>query len=258
LTTFQGTLTSFSLYWSQDGMLPLTQVWMREANRFPDGMSTFCRLKMARAATDVEQAVLVAGIYFGPSQRAREILQPLYAVAPPTDANYTEQTYPAAPAAGSSPLEPLHSRQRARLADLMQPAGPAAPKQTCDGPHPHKVSSAFPLDNQTDSLAERIVEFLLSQIPPDTASTYISLHGFGGAAKREPVGGSAFAFRDKDFLLQFQAWWSDPADPHTQAYIDWIEAFRRSLADRIEGAFINFPNRLLVANPADPVERVNL
>ena len=59
-------------------------------------------------------------------------------------------------------------------------------------------------------------------------------------------------------MLQFQAWWSDPEDPHTEDYINWIESFRQSLEGHIEGAFINFPDKLLVPDPNDPVERVRL
>jgi hypothetical protein len=54
------------------------------------------------------------------------------------------------------------------------------------------------------SRIQKIVAFLMSQIPPDTASTYISLHGFGGAVKREPIGGRAFPYKEKEFMLQFQ------------------------------------------------------
>jgi hypothetical protein len=258
LTTLKGKLTTFRMYWSKDYMLPIAQVWMRESCRFPESMSTFCRLKTVQNATDEAQAVLVVGIYFGPKENAREILQPFYEVTPPTDPEYTEHTYSETQTRDSVPLEPLHSRQRAKLAVLMQPAGPAAPKETCDGPHPHKVSSTFPLDDNTNVLAEKIVAFLMSQIPPDTASTYISLHGFGGAVKREPIGGRAFPYKEKEFMLQFQAWWSDPEDPHTEDYINWIESFRQSLEGHIEGAFINFPDKLLVPDPNDPVDRVRL
>ena len=57
-------------------MLPITQVWMRESCRFPESMSTFCRLKTVQNATDEAHAVLVAGIYFGPKENARKNLQP--------------------------------------------------------------------------------------------------------------------------------------------------------------------------------------
>jgi len=37
-------------------------------------------------------------------------------------------------------------------------------------------------------------------------------------------------------------------------YIGWIEGFRQSLKGHIDGTFINFPNKLLVPNPDDPMD----
>jgi hypothetical protein len=43
-------------------------------------------------------------------------------------------------------------------------------------------------------------------------------------------------------LLQFQAWWSDPADASTDQYIDWIRKVRTTLASQglTDGGFFNF------------------
>ncbi len=53
-------------------------------------------------------------------------------------------------------------------------------------------------------------------------------------------------------MLQFQAWWSNPSDPNTGEYIDWIENFRKALNLHVEGAFINFPDKDLVPKPDTP------
>jgi hypothetical protein len=43
-------------------------------------------------------------------------------------------------------------------------------------------------------------------------------------------------------LLQFQAWWSDPADDSTDQYINWIWDVRTTLASQglADGGFFNF------------------
>lgn len=53
---------------------------------------------------------------------------------------------------------------------------------------------------------------------------------------------SSFFYRDKEFLLQFQAWWN-PEDEKKGDYLEWINGFRNTLQDYIKGAFINFVDR---------------
>ena len=144
------------------------------------------------------------------------------------------------------------------LGKLLQPAGPEAPIETCDAPHAHKVSSTFPKDNNYKALAKAIVKYIQSSKASERVNTYLSIHSMGGAIKNVADTGSAFPYRDKEFMLQFQAGWSEPLDPDTCKYIDWIEKFRKALNKHIEGSFINFPDKDLVPNPNSVDGRIKL
>ena len=68
----------------------------------------------------------------------------------------------------------------------------------------------------------------------------IDVWGLGGAMRREPEGGSAFAKRDAPFLLGVESNWEDAADD--EANIDWT----RKLIDEASalspgGTYLNFP-----------------
>ncbi len=57
---------------------------------------------------------------------------------------------------------------------------------------------------------------------------------------------SSFAWRDKPFLLQYQAWWIRPQDETVSAAcMQFVAAFRDRMrnARYTEGGFINFPDR---------------
>ena len=84
------------------------------------------------------------------------------------------------------------------------------PGDTClTGPLPHKVSSAFVKNGREVQAAEACFDFLLRNNRPfANANTYISFHSFGGAIGDKAPGDTAFPYRERMLLLQFQAWWS--------------------------------------------------
>lgn len=133
------------------------------------------------------------------------------------------------------------------------------PSITCNVPHPHKVSSAFPLgsgDKYNSDLAKAIADYMTrDDYDYRYVRSYLTLHSMGGAiAEKAHKDGSSFAYRDKAFLLQMQSWWNYPNgkdkdcrkdNKEQQMYIDWVTGFRKSLADDnlVEGAFINFVDK---------------
>lgn len=116
--------------------------------------------------------------------------------------------------------------------------------ETClPGPWPHKVSSAFVKKGKEMEAAQACYDFLLKNNKPfPNASTYISFHSFGGAIADKTPEETAFPYRDRMLLLQFQAWWSDPADDSTDQYINWIRDVRTTLESKglTDGGFFNF------------------
>jgi hypothetical protein len=174
------------------------------------------------------------------------------------------------------------------------------PSSNCDAPHPHKVSSIFSnkekykkkhkgSDEKTEKdyyaeIGERVQAYFNSnyeKVNPTEVTSYMTFHSFGGKIKEEPKEGTSFAFRDREFLMQFQSWWNysrnekrsiaDPTfeptpkvDPKIdflweQPYIDWVTGFRKAMSkdDLTEGAFINFVDKLGV-DTSIPKDKYNL
>ncbi|NAS30813.1 FAD-binding protein [Flavobacteriaceae bacterium R38] len=133
---------------------------------------------------------------------------------------------------------------------LYQPGNLHESIETCSTtPHPHKVTSCFPKEANYKRLFEIIVKrFLKDRELSNEVITYLSIHSMGGVLKEKLVA-SAFPFRTKEFMLQFQAWWKNPKDSQQEEYIKWIESFREEISEYTEGAFINFPDKNLVKDP---------
>jgi len=116
---------------------------------------------------------------------------------------------------------------------------------TCAGiPFRHKISSGFVRQPLNPKLAPVLTDVIRKTrpIPPTLARQYVSLHSLGGAVSTERLP-SAYAFRDRSVLLQYQAWWQSDAAPLDRQCIAWIESFREAMAPYTDGAFINFVDR---------------
>jgi FAD/FMN-containing dehydrogenase len=161
--------------------------------------------------------------------QAAEILRQLTGDHPPASSTVAEQA-----------TADLHD-----FADSKVMNAPASrPSDTClTGPLPHKVSSAFVKNGKEVQAADACFDFLLRNNKPfPNANTYISFHSFGGAIGDIAPKQTAFPYRDRKLLLQFQAWWSDPEDDSTEQYINWIRDVRTTLASQglTDGGFFNF------------------
>lgn len=127
----------------------------------------------------------------------------------------------------------------------------SGPDQTCAAPLPHKVSSAFVKKGKEVEAAHACYNFLRdnNKFFPN-ASTYISFHSFGGAIGDFRPNETAFPYRDRMLLLQFQAWWNDPADDSTEQYINWVRGVRTTLEAEglTDGGFFNFQDASIKAD----------
>ena len=249
LTSINGTLTTFSICWGKEHISAFVSKWVSIASQLDDNLTTFCRLSVVDSDTVDHPSILLGGQFYGTKADLLKILKPFYDIAEPFSQSITPVVYQEPGTAGQMNMVGQFASSNADLSSLLQHAVPNAPKETCDGPHPHKISSTFPTGKQDyEALVNTIIDFLGKSKPFPAANTYLSLHGMGGQVKRVPEGDSAFPYKDKDFLLQFQAWWADAADPDTSNYMNWIESFRTTLLPYTEGSFINFPDVNLVKN----------
>jgi hypothetical protein len=237
-------LTTFEVDWAKKDMEAVTLKWVSLLPSFDRRMTTVARLSVV-SNTNTGKAVQLFGQYFGTEAQARQALKPLYDIAVPSYQTY--QTKPTGKKAVSNAEaaiagDSLQVQIGRKLQELT--LGAAPPAETCGSiPNPHKVSSVFPRSASAEQNMIRVcMDFINNSVYYPTANTYLSIHGFGGAVKDIPPGNTAFAFRDRNFLLQFQAWWSDVSDPLGPRYIKWIEDFRIRTANYAQGAFINFPD----------------
>lgn len=249
LTSINGTLTTFSICFAKKDMKAFVRKWVSIASQLDDNLTTFCRLSVVDKDTIDKPSILLGGQFYGTKPDLLKLLKPFYDIAKPFHETITSVVYQEPGTVGHDKESDQSSISNADLAGLLQHAVPNAPNETCDGPHPHKISSTFPKRKQDyEKLVNTIVDFLAKSKFFPAANTYLSLHGMGGQIKRTPENDNAFPYKDKDFLLQFQAWWADPADPDTTQYMNWIENFRKTLLPYTEGSFINFPDVNLVKN----------
>lgn len=154
------------------------------------------------------------------------------------------------------------------------------PAVTCSEPWPHKISSGFPRSpDHYSNIAEKAIGIINKannkectkskteknkgvnknneadeKLTENAARLYMVLHSMPGARGGIEPEDTAFYWRDKDFIVQFQAWWAKPSekDRHKSAqayeeeqqkYINWIKEARKELAPDLEGAFINFVDK---------------
>jgi hypothetical protein len=247
LTNWSSIMTSLGTWTGSDARNLMTSVTKAIANNsIPRSTTLACRLFLDDAG---QVSFMMAVQALETAARANEILRDLTGGHPPASSTVAEHAHPPQLEAGKSPMATgdgsLHD-----FADRRMNPSPSRPESTCHtGPLPHKVSSAFVKNGREMEAAEACFDFLLANNKPfPNANAYISFHSFGGAIGERAPNETAFPYRERMLLLQFQAWWSDPADDSTPRYIDWIRDVRMSLASRglTDGGFFNFQDASIV------------
>jgi hypothetical protein len=243
---------------NDDSLEQLVMNWIQLFPRDVDtSLTTFMRVGVVEPGSD---RVVIGGRYLGPPDRAEETMNRLLAGQPRSrppvyKPSPTQQETMLATAEGSEPrLRELLGRRLGTLPEyqpgpaLLQRTSaeaepPADLSETCAGvPIRHKISSGF-ARQQFDLTAVRALTSVIrnSKAIPG-ARQYLSLHCLGGMIANYGKD-SAFAFRDRTVLLQYQAWWQPDAPKLDGACIAWIENFRQAMAPYTDGAFINFVDR---------------
>ena len=201
--------------------------------------------------------LVLGGRYLGNVNHAEATINALLAGQPsPRVARY-ESTFPwqrgisAGAAAVESQQRELLGMRLGALAEY-QPGPTRAPKasavggatpdvtDTCGGiPLRHKLSSGFAVPQFDPEGIRAMTNYIRQGGPWPDSRLYVSLHCLGGAITSDGDG-SAFAFRDRNVLLQYQAWWLPEAVALDGHCIGWIGSFRRAMERHTDGAFINF------------------
>jgi len=247
-------ITSFTVSWA-DRTLTAAVIndWRKH---FPGDADTrltsFCRATTLAGGASLDQPVVIAGNFLGDQPELEDILPRLL-----------PDTYSAKYDVSFSRVDTVTDGRQAFQHPEYQPGPPADALRelaefadeargdlgsTCDGiPFPHKISSCYPRDQFGDDAVQQIESFILGSRTERTARRYLSLHCFGGAIGNANDS-SCFAFRQKPFLLQYQAWWANKEQTDVgERCINWVAAFREAMRPHTEFAFINFPDRDLPA-----------
>lgn len=253
LTKRTTAITRFTIRWQEKKLIaPVVEEWRKNfTNQENLELSSFCRLMVNKG--NQEPPVRIGGFFLGAKKTLKDILPKLL---PKTwshksgDVEY-EAICPAPGEGIGMPanLGALFTHPEYQAGPPML-EGQGGPTDTCAGtPYPHKVSSSFPVDAFDYEGVQAMANYIGNdpEWPSDRASLYLSLHCLGGAViQKDNCGGSQgpFPFRDKPFILQYQAWWNKAVDETN--CIGWIKAFRTAMKNYTEGAFINFPDKDLV------------
>jgi FAD binding domain/Berberine and berberine like len=218
--------------------------------RFPgDGdknLTTFMRVSVVDEPGG--DRVILGGRYLGLPDQTEALIERLLANQPqPRSADYQPSMDPIQPGTPIAPEHLEHARKTLGTLRGYQP-GPALQgadpnlSDTCAGiPLRHKISSGFARREFGMDAIRTLTTFIRSGSIQREARQYVSFHSLGGAVVTGQP--SAFAFRDRNFLLQYQAWWMPHAVNLDVPCITWIEKFRGVMAPYTDGAFINFIDR---------------
>lgn len=261
-------LTTFSLTWKGEAAVQkVLDKWLSTLAATDPKITTACRLYLDQPK---EIAFSMFGQVYGSTENAKGYTKSFTDLAQPFTETYSEnkvQPVPpvsrkskksAASLATQQATEVHYENEGHHFSISHTPTAVAKPADTClSGPLPHKVSSAFVRNEMLKLFGKISIQYLLQNVSWfENANAYLSLHSFGGAIGKVGPDQTAFPYRDRLLLLQFQAWWSDPSDLMTKAYVDWIRHFRTFLADQglTDGGFFNFQDMDIVPNYSGSVE----
>jgi hypothetical protein len=261
----------FTVNWSRKDIKTVTSLWLQ---MYTGGYKTFptrfysdpqktdllpnitSSLRLLAVGSDTQESVRLNGLFYGNKADLDTLLAPFLAITPLS----TNIRPP-------SPLVDSHIE----LGRSMQPTVDA-PTETCDGkPHPHKISSGFPIDltNWSDLMNPLTDAILATPYSPEVRM-YVNLQSMRGKIREIPGSGTAFPYRNKPFLIQMQSWWAERTNPLSDSYVQWIAELRINLivpkgpeqfVNLLEGAFVNFPDvrmgTLDIKTPAGKLELLN-
>jgi len=255
-------ITRFSLRYHTDDTLVVAQKWAKFQLDLNSDNDLTIGGRLFREDNHTA-SISINGLYCGSLEDAKASLSPFLEEPAPTREQYTVNNYPdtSNPMKGTASGPTNHVLETMNyLGDLISPSStpdlPTAPTSTCEGKYYHKITSAFPKDNEPDTvnkLMEDAVNYMKRTPYKKELNAYVSLQGLGGKMQTEPEGGTAYPFRDKPFMFKIQAWWAFDAkeknkEEKEKKYLDWIRDYQIAIADSIDGAFINFQDKDLIRN----------
>lgn len=221
------------------------------------GVATAFEFRLHPAGT------ILGGAVFYPLERLHEVLSAYVrlAVAAPDELTSMAMIMPA-PAAPFMPAEvqgtPVLAIMACYAGDLAAGERVLAPLRALDtpivdviGPMPYPGMFALTAEAAPAGILHEIRSTYLRALDDELLATIVAhsramtvpaggvqLRVLGGAMARVPAEATAFAHRDKPFLLSVIGAWVDPAE--TARHQSWVQGFWRALRPHAAGVYVNF------------------
>lgn len=232
-------VTVFSIIWHEADMEAVVNQWIKHAPETDERLTSFFRLyvpeqKLMAAHDNLgpkPHEVTMIGVFLGAENELKDLLAPMLTAAEPESQEYRYCTYAEAVQLWAGLLygEPEPTRFLVHFGF-----------ESSEQREWYKISSAFAGADFNEESVQKMADYLRSS---KNDMNFVSLHALGGAVAKIDPAATAFSHRDKKFILQYQAFWTEEQahDPEVEKEnIQWIRDFRNELADHTTGAFINF------------------
>jgi FAD/FMN-containing dehydrogenase len=214
--------------WRWQDFIPVVTAFQNWGPTAPDTLSTFMRLAVGDTHQDGVITLFGQLTPNSPSELAgfTALLAPMLAAAAPTGVNVQLMPYSAAAAvfAGVDPTKPEWLVHPHNDTQLFKSTSAVAYK-----PFPPEAIALLKAQMETAPLQT----FWDTNEP-----SMVQLLAGGGAPSRVPVDGTAVMHRNAVFVVQYDAYWTDPADG--DAAIAWIEGVRTSMLPYANHAYVNY------------------
>ncbi|HEU0298259.1 MAG TPA: FAD-binding oxidoreductase [Longimicrobium sp.] len=213
-----GDVSIYNISWSWSDLPAVLQAWQAWAPGADDRLTSILKLTAASSGS-----ISSIGEFVGGKDELAALLQPLLASAPATSVEIRTEPY----------IEAVEYFAGLKPGQIHWSAH-------WHGDHTRfKNTSAYAYDLFGPDAVERIMDALRAA---PNASGLVQLDAYGGAVARVPPAATAFYHRaGVQWNMQFQAYWTDPADQ--DANVAWVEAFRESLLPFTRGAYVNYIDR---------------
>lgn len=198
-------VTVYQLAWDDwQYVSQLLQIWQETAPFAEDGFGS-----VFNAKTQTDGNIYCYGIYRGPEDKLRDIIQPLLEVGNPQVTIAT-----------TSYLEAWN-----------QLAG------TTDTPQKVHIPSSWACELVPDQGIETIRQFL-AELPGLDGEIWCL--AWGGVQSRTPTDATAFFHRSPKFYIEWSGAWE--TDEEQKVVYSWTEEFRRALQPYLTGSYVNVPD----------------
>ncbi len=204
----------------------IVDLWQRWAPAVDDGITSLLSLK-------VDKTITLLGQYTADEQelpRAFELLQPMLSQVLPIAVSIQVAPHIAA----------------ARMFFGVDPANPQWAVREHSGQQIFKSTSAVALEPFSAEAITTLRRFLETVPPlsaPPSQPSMVQLLGGGGAAGRVAADATAVAYRDVNFIVQYDGYWTAPQD--AESTVAWVKEMRDTLLPHAVGAYVNYADEQL-------------